>query len=682
MAALILAMIAATVFEKFKGTEATMAAFYHSWWFIALWAVAAVGGVVLLLERGVQKKVWIFTLHLSFVLILAGALVTHLSGEEGEVKLSPDIPVNEWQDADDVAHPLPGTLTLERFEVMRYTGSMAASDYRSTVHYSEPSGESGAFVISMNNIAKWKGWRLYQADFGKDGSSVLAVSHDPWGIGLTYAGYLVLLLSMIGFFFQKGSAYRATLRRVMQASAFLLVFLLPSKAQAKRLPGDTPKVLPEEVAEAFDGLYVYYNDRICPFETLARNYTMKAYGKPRWNDFSATQVVTGWLFYYDWWQVVPFKVKAKDRGTVREREKEYLQRSTASGDAWKLFPVVDSTGTPVWHTANDMLPLEVIDDEAKWTFIRKVLDVVEEEVRAENWDEVIRVVGKIRAYQEKTAAAVLPSPAHLKAEKLYNRIARPRVPFMASITLGLVLFILSGIRLSRGKRLRGSHLLAVVAIVLWLYLTLALGLRWYVSGHAPFAGTYCVMMLMAWLSCIVMVLLYRKFPLIQPLGFILAGFTMLQASISGGNPQITHLMPVLNSPLLSIHVLSMMLSYTLFGLVALNGIMGLIVPAEASSRLRDVSLVVLTPAVFLITFGTFLGAVWANISWGIYWGWDPKETWALITLLIYAAALHGGVMSPFRRPRFFHAYCILAFLAMLTTYFGVNLILGGMHAYA
>ena len=95
MAALILAMIAATVFEKFKGTEAAMAAFYHSWWFIALWAVAAVGGVVLLLQRGVQKKVWIFTLHLSFVLILAGALVTHLCGKEGEVKLSPDVPVSE-----------------------------------------------------------------------------------------------------------------------------------------------------------------------------------------------------------------------------------------------------------------------------------------------------------------------------------------------------------------------------------------------------------------------------------------------------------------------------------------------------------------------------------------------------------------------------------------------------------
>ena len=167
----------------------------------------------------------------------------------------------------------------------------------------------------------------------------------------------------------------------------------------------------------------------------------------------------------------------------------------------------------------------------------------------------------------------------------------------------------------------------------------------------------------------------------QPLGFLLAGFTMLMASLSSANPQITHLMPVLQSPLLSIHVLSMMMSYTLFGLAALNGIMGLVVPAGRET-LRDVSLVVLYPGIFLLIFGTFLGAVWANISWGSYWAWDPKETWALITILVYSFALHGRSLKFFRNPIFFHIYAILAFLSVLVTYFGVNLILGGMHAYA
>lgn len=119
------------------------------------------------------------------------------------------------------------------------------------------------------------------------------------------------------------------------------------------------------------------------------------------------------------------------------------------------------------------------------------------------------------------------------------------------------------------------------------------------------------------------------------------------------------------------------------GDVALCGLMGLIIPADGlSERLRDFSLVLLYPAVFLLTSGTFLGAVWANVSWGSYWSWDPKETWALITLLIYAVALHGGCLKAFRNPRFFHAYSIIGFLSVLVTYFGVNLLLGGMHAYA
>ncbi|MBR3284840.1 MAG: cytochrome c biogenesis protein CcsA [Bacteroidales bacterium] len=111
--------------------------------------------------------------------------------------------------------------------------------------------------------------------------------------------------------------------------------------------------------------------------------------------------------------------------------------------------------------------------------------------------------------------------------------------------------------------------------------------------------------------------------------------------------------------------------------------MGLCLPKkEASESLRDLSLVILYPAVFTIAFGTFIGAVWANISWGSYWAWDPKETWALITLLVYLIPLHGQSVKAFRNPRFFHIYAILAFLCVLITYFGVNLVLGGMHSYS
>ena len=683
MAVLILMMMAATILEKLYGTPFAFRWIYHHPLFIVLWAVAAVAGGCYLLSRGVARRFFTLTLHLSFVIILAGALVTHLTGKEGMIHLRVGEPAGTYLDENDHERSLPFQLRLENFAVDYYTGSKAPADFRSELTVL-PDEEK--LTISMNHIGKVAGYRLYQADFDKDlQGSVLAVSHDPWGTGLTYAGYLLLLVSMLGFFFQKGTHFRAVLARVMQASVVVLCLFLGGTAEAKKTGDDIPKAVPREVADAFGDLYVYYNDRICPMETLTRDYTLKAYGKSHWKGYDANQVVSGWLFYYDWWKAVPFKVKAKDRGTARESEKTFLQRSAASGDALKIYPVADSLGTVTWYNCSEPLPDEVMADYDQWVFIRKVMDLVDESVKAENWDEAVRILGKIKAYQEKTAAAVLPSPARVKAERLYNRISRPRVPFMASITLGMILFILSGIWLSKGKKTpkRLQTALAVLSALLFLYLTLVLGLRWYVSGHVPFVGSYCVMMLIAWMASLAMLLLYRKFPLIQPLGFLLAGFTMLMASMAGANPRITHLMPVLQSPLLSIHVLSMMISYTLFGLVALNGVMGVIVPGrEAKEKLRDVSLLILYPAVFIITFGTFLGAVWANISWGSYWAWDPKETWALITLLIYAAALHGSSLKAFQNPKFFHWFTIFALLSVIITYFGVNLLLGGMHSYA
>ena len=142
-----------------------------------------------------------------------------------------------------------------------------------------------------------------------------------------------------------------------------------------------------------------------------------------------------------------------------------------------------------------------------------------------------------------------------------------------------------------------------------------------------------------------------------------------------------HLMPVLRSPLLWIHVSTIIVSYSIFAMVAICGIWGLVSRSQRD-RLMLFNQAALYPAVFLLAFGIIIGSLWANISWGNYWSWDPKETWALITLLVYAVALHGGSLKPLRNPKLFHVYCILAFLSVLITYFGVNLILGGMHSYA
>jgi len=236
------------------------------------------------------------------------------------------------------------------------------------------------------------------------------------------------------------------------------------------------------------------------------------------------------------------------------------------------------------------------------------------------------------------------------------------------------------------------YIAAAAAIAVFVWLTAILGLRWAVSGHIPMSNGFETMMTLAWITLLFTVLSFRKLPVILPFGLILSGFALLVASIGESDPQISHLMPVLSSPLLSVHVTCMMISYSLLGLAMLDGVMALVryaVRMNGDSRretdiavMKDMSLVILYPAVFFLVTGTFLGAVWADISWGRYWAWDPKEVWALITILVYAFSLHGRSLMIFRNPVFFHWYCILAFLCVIVTYFGVNFFLGGLHSYA
>ena len=190
------------------------------------------------------------------------------------------------------------------------------------------------------------------------------------------------------------------------------------------------------------------------------------------------------------------------------------------------------------------------------------------------------------------------------------------------------------------------------------------------------------MLFMAWVMLLLTILIQKKFPLILAFGPLISSFCLLVAMLGGSSSQLTPLMPVLQSPLLSIHVMTVMCAYALFALQMIIGIYSLFTIHYSLEKLTALSQLLLYPAVFLLTIGIFLGAVWANVSWGNYWSWDPKESWALITMMIYAIPLHKASFGIFRNPRFYHIYMVVAFLAVIITYFGVNYLLGGMHSYA
>ncbi|MDR0573825.1 MAG: cytochrome c biogenesis protein CcsA [Tannerella sp.] len=261
---------------------------------------------------------------------------------------------------------------------------------------------------------------------------------------------------------------------------------------------------------------------------------------------------------------------------------------------------------------------------------------------------------------------------------------------MSCLFIGIVSFLLYCNRLINGCRVsdRTELVFHTLCALVFLYLTVVIGLRRHISAHTPLSNGFETMQFMAWCTVLLSFLLRRKFFMSQPFGFLLCGLSLLVAMQGESNPRITQLAPVLSSPLLSVHVVVIMLSYSLFAFMMLNGLTAVILSFVRKEntvqveRLYVVSQIILYPAVFCLATGIFVGAVWANISWGRYWGWDPKEVWALITMLLYSLALHPDSLPLFRRPMFFHVFSIVAFLSILITYFGVNFVLGGMHSYA
>lgn len=220
-------------------------------------------------------------------------------------------------------------------------------------------------------------------------------------------------------------------------------------------------------------------------------------------------------------------------------------------------------------------------------------------------------------------------------------------------------------------------------VLLEIYVTLQLALRWWLGGHIPVSNGPETMLFMAWVLLLLTFFLRKSVPIITAFGPLISSFCLLVAMLGGSNSQITPLMPVLQSPLLSVHVMTVMCAYALFALQLLLGIQALFIRKSPQlEKTTALSQFLLYPAVFLLVIGIFLGAVWANVSWGNYWSWDPKETWALITLMVYAVPFHSNSIPKFRQPLVYHVYMICAFLSVVITYFGVNYLLGGMHSYA
>ena len=716
MAVVAVVLAAATVVEKYQGTDFVHSHIYGSWWFFALLALVAVGGVVSIVQGRMWRRPPLLLIHAAVVLILAGGALTTLTAQHGSMTLLPGRPTSAFASEDGEQYALPFALTLNGFDVVPYPGTHSPMDFVSHISVDGVQTE-----ISMNNIYRRGGYRFYQEDYGDDGSSTLAVAHDPLGIPVTYAGYTLLLAGLLWLLLGPRGRFRRLLKGASVAVAlFGFMFAASGNAQAAGL-----RTLPREQADQMGRMLVLYKGRICPVQTLAKDFTTKLCGNATYKGFSSEQVLAGWMFYHEDWRLEPMiKVKGDDVKQLLGAEGRYVRladytRSDGSnpvadalksmprmspeaknlraadekfnlvamlysGGLLKLFPITDSMGNLAWYAQNDALPSNV--DDGEYLFVRQWTGFCQELVVKGEYGQLGHVFGKTREYQRKNCEAagadVLPSESRLRAERLYNALTTGRWLAMLAIAIGLVFFVYTLVLSSRERTMprvwRGLGIAWVTMLTLFLLLILVL--RWMVGGHIPMAGGFDSMNLMAIAIGIITLCTVRRHDLMLSVGMLTAGFCLLVAMMSGANPPVTHLMPVLNSPLLTLHVTVIMFAYALFFFVMIGGVGGLIAGGRTADNLHRIGLAMLYPAVALMALGIVVGALWANVSWGNYWSWDPKEVWALITLIVYAFPLHQSLRA-FSRPRFFHLYCVVAFLSVIVTYFGVNLLLGGMHSY-
>ena len=738
-------MAAATIVEKSQGTDYAHAHYYGAWWFILIWAVLAALGAFYIIKRKV-KCASTLALHLSFIIILLGALLTHVSAKRGMIHLRIGQPTDTYMAQDEEQgmkeEKLPFSLCLKKFEAKMHDGTNAVADYSSKFTVIDGDDKSER-EVSMNNIYSHRSYRLYQSSYDEDGKgSVLAINADPYGIPVTYTGYALLFISLVWMLFDPKGGYRKLLKSPLLKKGALMTALILSMGNIQTLHAESATgnlqnaVLPKETAEKFGELHILYNDRICPVQTFALDFCKKIYGARSYQGLTAEQVLSGWVFYGNTWANEPFiKIKSGEMKTAMnlpdyaslntffnremggytigqyvqeyyngQQDKFHQQAADIDGKiqiimelregiSLKVLPYtftknVKATkdhsfikaGTTTWFSPVDKLPQAVEQQHA--LYIRNVFSLLNGDVKAGNTSCVNEFFVKMKKYQEVSSGNSLPTATQYKAERINNAFPFATILFMANLTLGFIALFYTIYRMTKKREIKVLNIaLPILLGVSFLALTFGLALRWIISGNIPMSNGYESMLTVAWFVMLISILMQLRIRIVMVFGFLISGFFLLVSHINQMDPAIGQMMPVLNSPLLSIHVSIIMMSYALLSLTFICGIMGICMRSHGE-ELQALSRIFLYPALTTMGFGIFIGAIWANVSWGNYWSWDSKETWALITFMIYAVVVHTQSLSVFRKPLVYHIYITLAFLSIAMTYFGVNYFLTGMHSYA
>ena len=573
---------------------------------------------------------------------------------------------------------------------------------------------------------------------------MLTVNNDRAGTTITYTGYLLLLAGMLLTLADKKSRFRQLAKQLKRMVPVFLLISLPMLSFAQN--ADTQLLLkntiPVKQAEQWGRLQVQCpTGRIEPMDTYTDKLLRKIYRSNSFEGLTSEQVIIGFLMNPAYWSNVPFirqtnkelpqvyslpggkylrfldvfdesgryliadavdKAYSRPAAERSRLEKDLLKLdekvnilySLQQGQMFALFPLPGDTSGK-WYSPGDNLSMFSGRDSL---FVSKImpwyLGEAYDALRTGNWESAGEVLSMMNVYQQKQSATPLLTEKQVSWELFYNKAQLFFWSAMGYMAAGLLLLVFVVWQLLKPRRWFKAIIFPLVTLIVLIFLlhTSGIGIRWYISGRAPWANAYESMIYVAWATALAGLLFIKRSSMTLALAAFFAGIILFVANLNFMDPEITPLVPVLKSYWLMIHVAVITASYGFFGISFLLGLLTLAFMSTSNPskvallqphirELRIINEMSLHIGLYLLTAGIFLGAVWANESWGRYWGWDPKETWALITMVVYAFVLHARFLPALRSDYAFSVMSVLGLASVLMTYFGVNYYLSGLHSY-
>lgn len=645
----------------------------------------------------------------------------------------------------------PFFIGLNDFQLERYPGSNSPASFASEVTLIDGEEKTNHRVF-MNNVLDYKGYRFFQSSYDQDElGTVLSVNHDFWGTWISYLGYLMMTVGMVATMFSKKTRF-ASLRkklddlRLKRALSLLFFVSLSSSILAQSSSSVDSLIQANAIdkihADEFGRLVVQDDGgRLKPFSTTTSEVLRKVSRKSEYKGLNSNQVVLGMLQNPYLWQLAPmikvnndelkeklgledkytsflsfFSDEAKyvltndvevayakkpaerskyDKEVMNVDERVNICYMVYNGSFMRFFPIPDDANNK-WISPSMNQGLLMGDDSL---FVNNILPIyyksLQQALNDGDYEVPNNTLTAIKNYQLKFGSAVYPSDMKIESEVFYNefKVFNRLSYYYAIVGLIMILLLIQQILKERKWRNHTIKLAFVLVGIGFVAHTIGLMGRWFISGHAPWSNAYESVIYIAWATILAGFIFSRKSLMTVAATAILSSLLLMVAALNWLDPEITNLVPVLDSYWLIIHVAIITASYGFLALGALLGFLNLILMIIQSStnksriaaslkELTFINEMSITTGLFMLSVGTFLGGVWANESWGRYWGWDPKETWALASMLIYIFVLHMRFIPKIKGLFAFNLASIVAYSSIIMTYFGVNFYLSGLHSYA